>query len=82
MRVVWKDSVKRKIYTYRNHSIQRYKNGWITDVPGDDNIYQTAEMAHNAIDKILGGHGNKINRGRLRLGIKVVGKKDGEKSCG
>lgn len=81
MRIVWKDSKKYKTYTYRNHTIQRYQNGWITNVPGDDNIYQNAEIAHNAVDELLGGHGNKISRQRLKLGIKVIGKKSGDNSC-
>ena len=84
MRIVWKDSRTYKVYSYRGHTIKRYQNGWITDIPGDDNIYYSAEHAHNAADKILGGKTRKANPGRQALGIKVVGKKDRKDvlSCG
>lgn len=82
MRIVWKDSRTYKTYTYRNHTIQRYQNGWITNVPGDDNIYQNAEIAHNAVDMLLGGKTRKDSPGRQRFGIKVIGKKDGDNLCG
>ncbi len=83
MRIVWKDSRTYKVYSYRGHTIQRYQNGWITDIPGDNDIYHSAEHAHNAADKILGGKTRKANPGRHSLGIKVVGKKNGkdELSC-
>ena len=32
-------------------------SGWHTDVPGDDNLYQTAYDAMNTIDEQLGGTG-------------------------
>jgi hypothetical protein len=66
---------------YRNHIIKRVENGWITDVPGDDNIYYSAEVAHNAVDKLLGGKTRKANPRRLKFGIKIVGKKGGDNSC-
>lgn len=75
MRVVWKDSREYKTYIYRGYVIERYKNGWITSIPGDDYIYYSAEMAHNAADKILGGKTRKANPGRHKLGIKIIGKK-------
>lgn len=82
MRVVWKDSRTYKTYIYRNHTISRCNEGWITDIPDDDNIYYSAEMAHNAVDKILGGKTRKANPGRHRFGIKVVGKKGCDNKCG
>lgn len=77
MRIVWKDSVRSKTYHYRDYTISRYEDGWITDLPGDDNIYYSAEMAHNAVDQILGGKTRKANPRRHGLGIKVIGKKPG-----
>ena len=82
MRIVWKDSRTYKTYHYRNHTITRYQNGWITDVPGDDNIYYSAEMAHNAVDKMLGGKTRKASPGRQAQGIKIIGKKGGGNLCG
>jgi hypothetical protein len=38
-------------------------------------------MAHNAIDKILGGKTRKANPGRHKLGIKIVGRKNGDCQC-
>ena len=82
MRIVWKDSRTYKTYHYRSHIISKCPEGWITDVPGDEYIYHSAEMAHNAVDKLLGGKTRKANPGRQALGIKIVGKKGGEVSCG
>lgn len=82
MRIVWKDSRTYKTYCYRNHTIKRELNGWVTDVPGDDNIYYSAEMAHNAVDKMLGGKTRKASPGRQALGIKIIGKKGGDPLCG
>lgn len=81
MRVVWKDSLVRKTYTYRGHTIEKFKGGWITDIPGDEYIYQTAEQAHNAADKILGGKTRKANPARHKLGITIIGRKTGDNSC-
>lgn len=81
MRIVWKDSREYKTYFYRNHIIKKIKEGWITDIPGDEYIYYSAEIAHNAVDKILGGKPRKANPGRWKLGIKIVGKKGGKNSC-
>ncbi len=78
MRIVWKDSREYKTYTYRGHIIQRCNNGWITDIPGDDNVYYSAEMAHNAADILLGGKTRKASPGRQKLGVKVIGKKSGK----
>lgn len=82
MRIVWKDSRTYKTYHYRNHVIERTKNGWITDVPGDKYIYYSAETAHNAVDKMLGGKTRKANPARHKFGIKIVGEKGGDDLCG
>lgn len=81
MRIVWKDSSPLTkpwvTLNYRGHTISQYENGWITDIPGDDNIYYPRECALNAIDKKLGGkRRNFKDPERLQLGIKVVGRKD------
>ena len=81
MRVVWKDSCRSKTYNYRGCVISRFEDGWITDIPNDDNIYYSAEIAHNAVDKILVGKTRKANPARHRFGIKVIGKKSGDGSC-
>lgn len=81
MRVVWKDSRTYKTYTYRGYTIEKCPGGWSTSVPGDEFIYYSAETAHNAVDEMLGGHGNKINAGRRAMGVKIVGKKGGDGSC-
>lgn len=78
MRIVWKDSRKYKTYTYRGHTIEKCPGGWITSVPGDENIYHSADHAHNAIDEMLGGKTRRGNPGRHKLGIKIVGKKSSE----
>lgn len=79
MKITWKDSRTFKTYIYRGHTISRHPKGWVTTVPGDMNIYYTAEHAHNAVDQMLGGTGRKKNPGRHKLGIIVVGTKDGVK---
>lgn len=82
MRVVWKDSRTYKTYTYRGYTIKKCTGGWITDIPGDNNIYYSAECAHNGADKILGGKTRKANPGRHKHGVKIVGKKGDEPICG
>jgi len=82
MRIVWKDSRTYRTYCYREHIIERFENGWVTDIEGDNNIYYSAECAHNAVDKILGGKTRKANPARHKLGIKVIGRKDSEQTCG
>lgn len=82
MRVVWKDSRTYKTYTYRGYTIEKGQGGWITNVPGDDNIYYSAEIAHNAVDKMLGGKTRKSNPARHKFGIKIVGKKGDDNQCG
>lgn len=82
MRVVWKDSRTYKTYTYRGYTIEKRPDGWATTVPGDKYLYQSAEIAHNAVDEMLGGKTRKANPARHRLGVKIVGLKDGENQCG
>lgn len=76
MRIVWKDSITYKTYVYRSYIIEKYLDGWITNIPGDDKIYYSAECAHNAVDKILGGKTRKKSPGRLAKGIIVIGEKE------
>lgn len=78
MRITWKDSRQYKTYKYRDHIIEKNKHGWITDIPGDDNIYYSAECAHNAVDSILGGKTRKANPGRHAKGIHIIGRKSGK----
>ena len=82
MRVIWQDSREYKTYEYRGHTIKRVKEGWITTVPGDEYIYYSADMAHNAVDKMLGGETRKANPSRHKFGIKIVGRKNGDCQCG
>lgn len=77
MRITWKDSREFKTYTYRGYTISRTEKGWITDIPGDNNIYRTAETAHNGVDEIIGGKTRKANPSRHRFGTQVIGQKDG-----
>ena len=77
MRVVWKDS-KPKSYKpvkYRKHMIYGSPQGWVTDIAGDNNIYKSHYCALNAIDKALGGYGQKGTQKRQSYGIVIVGKK-------
>ena len=79
-RVVWKDSNPKtyKPVKYRNHYITGYKGGWVTDIEGDDNVYTSHYCALNAIDKALGGYGQKGSAKRKSYGIEIMGKKEGE----
>lgn len=80
MRIVWKDSMpKTKPYQtlqYRGCIVSQYGDGWITNIPGDDNIYFPRECAYNAIDEMLGGKTRKANPKRHQLGITIIGRKD------
>ena len=80
MRVVWKDSAPKTkpwaTFKYREQMISQYGDGWVIDIPGDNNIYFPRECAYNAIDKALGGKTRKANPKRHELGIKVIGRKD------
>lgn len=81
MRIVWKDTAPKTNpgteLKYREHKISQYGDGWITDIPGDNNIYFPRECALNAIDKVLGGK-RRVSKEpvRLKLGITVIGRKD------
>lgn len=82
MRIIWKDStpVTKPGVTlkYRNCIVSQYRDGWITDIAGDDNIYFPRESAFNAIDEALGGsRRNKKEPERVKLGINIIGRKDG-----
>lgn len=85
MRVIWKDSSPKtkvgQVLKYRDYEVTGYGDGWITNLPGDNNIYFPRECALNAIDKHIGGYGRNGKAERLALGIKVVGTKDGALSC-
>lgn len=50
--------------------------GWYTDIEGDDNLYKTHYCALNAVDKALGGYGQKGCQKRQNYGITIVGTKD------
>ena len=81
MRIVWKDSSPKTMpwveLKYRNHLITQYGDGWVTDIPGDDNIYYPRESALNAIDKILGGRRRNFKEPeRVKIGINIIGRKD------
>lgn len=78
MRVVWKDSKPKqhKPVKYRGHMIEGYNNGWTTTIHGDKNIYNSHYCALNAIDKALGGYGQKGSAKRKSYGIQIIGKKN------
>jgi len=80
MRIVWKDSSPKSkpwvTLQYRGYIVSQYEKGWVTNVPGDDNIYFPRDCALNAIDEILGGKTRKANPKRHQLGISIVGRKD------
>ena len=78
MRIVWKDS-RPKVYKpvkYRGHFATGSPQGWSIDIPGDDNLYSSHYCALNAIDKALGGYGQKGSAKRKAYGIEVIGKKN------
>lgn len=80
MRIVWKDSASTAkqwiTIKYRGYIISQEGKGWITNMPGDTNIYFPRDCALNAIDNILGGKTRKPNPKRHDLGIQVIGRKD------
>lgn len=87
MRIVWKDSDPKtksgQTLNYRDHTVTGYGGGWITSLPGDNNIYFPRDCALNAIDITLGGYGRKKFRPKRHdLGIKVIGQIGGENKCG
>ncbi len=81
MRVVWKDSASVKTAVkYRGFKLEGYRNGWIIDVPGDNNIYKSNKSARNAVDKYLGLYDeNNEQPVRHRLGIQIIGEKNEKK---
>ena len=78
MRVVWKDSApkNKKPIKYRKNHVYGYGKGWITTIPGDDNVYSSHYCALNAIDKALGGYGQMGCAKRISYGITIIGKKE------
>ena len=84
MRIVWKDSnpLEYKDVKYRNHIVSGTPKGWITNAPGDGNIYSSHYCALNAIDEMLGIEGRRVrgkgNLKRQAYGIEIIGKKEGE----
>lgn len=77
IKVVWKDTIsyENKVYIYRKREIKGFRSGWIIDIEGDDNIYQTRNHARNAIDQALGKKGMKRAAGqRAEMGIAIIGK--------
>ena len=75
MRIVWKDStVARSNAKYRGYSIESYSTGWVTNIPGDNNIYKTKRCTKNAIDEALCVKHKKLPE-RITHGIEVIGKK-------
>ena len=81
MRIAWKDSASVKTAVkYRGYKLEGYRNGWITDVPGDDNIYKSNKSARNAVDDYLGLYDiNNEEPVRHKLGIHIIGKKNEKK---
>jgi hypothetical protein len=82
MRIVWKDTYRAsgfKPFKYRGVMINGHPNGWTTDMPGDNNIYQAKDDAMNYIDRYFGGEGFKGSSKR-RLAeygeIRIIGKKN------
>lgn len=79
MRIVWKDTghhLQFKDVRYRKYTITRYNGGWITDYPGDANIYASVDCACNAIDQLIGN--SKTRRPaeyRVKKGIVIIGSK-------
>ena len=52
------------------------RGGWITDFPGDCNIYASIDCTFNAIDNMIGG--SKTRRPpeyRIKKGIVIIGVK-------
>ncbi len=77
IKVVWKDSQQpsTREYIYRKQTTQRFYDGWITNVPGDDNVYKYQSSALNAIDAFLGGEPQKTGgKKRIEQGIQIIGK--------
>lgn len=77
MRIVWKDTYKAngyKPFKYRGVVINGHPYGWTTEMPGDKNIYQTRDDAFNAVDKVLGGIGQRGTSTTRKTGlIRIIG---------
>lgn len=80
MRIVWKDSKPKtfKPVKYRGYVIQGSPKGWETNIEGDNNLYKSHYCALNAIDKHLGGYGQKGSGKRKSYGIEIIGTKGDE----
>ena len=81
MRIVWKDSNQPSKYhpvKYRKHFVCGTPNGWITDIPGDENLYKNHYCAKNAVDAFYGELGQHGGEKRKRYGIQIVGKRKDE----
>lgn len=79
LRIVWKDSrvrTEKKTLRYRKHLVSGYGHGWVTDIPGDDNIYKSHYCAFNAINKALGKRDREPCEKRKMCGIVVIGNKN------
>lgn len=81
MRIVWKDSNpktkdRNKSLRYRGFTITQYGDGWVTNMPGDINIYLPRESAYNAIDEILGEKAHTPHPKRHIFGVTIIGRKD------
>lgn len=81
MQVIWKDS---KLYEkgkrcqdtngYKTYRIHKESNGWVVNIPGDDNIYARYDHACNVVNDYL-GH-KRVGRGRFEgYKIKIIGKR-------
>lgn len=78
IRVTWKDNRNGKPCPpaqYRKVTMTRCNNGWILDLPGNNNIYASQDCCKNAIDEILGGTARRHVSSRLKKGIKIIGTK-------
>ena len=81
MRIVWKDSGQPSKYQpvkYRKHFVCGTPNGWITDIPGDENLYKNHYCAKNAVDAFYGDLDQCSDKKRKRYGIQIIGKRNGE----
>lgn len=79
VRVTWKDNNGKPCppAKYRNVTMTRYQNGWILDLPDDNNIYASQDHCKNAIDAALGGTARRHVESRLKKGIKIIGTYEG-----
>ena len=80
MRVVWKDSkpTEYKSIKYRDFIVCGTPKGWVTNIPGDNNLYKNNYCAQNAVDAEYGDFGQRGTEKRKRYGIQIIGQRDGE----